>query len=281
MDYNTVKPDANAEINNHTQEMLCSPEHVCQNVNAALKQFRSETMEFISNKSIAAKIGLSEDGFSKRIKGHTAFSAYEIKNLADYLGVSCDTLLSIPNQCSHTDASMDAATRLLLDQDSLQYITDMQSSFPVGFEMLNLILENEFHICERLLRIFLYYSHATIMKITPLAGPATLMSVDSTKRMIKSLALSDLSLLLDDVSRAWNSSKRCEKNKELEKRMRKNKMHEESKRRLRAKVNMQYGKFNAIEFINIVEALSSRPSPYVSFSDYDDIDDGEVDERDD
>ena len=136
--------------------------------------------------------------------------------------------------------------------------------------MLNLILENDLQICERLLRIFLYYSFDIMLKVTTLSASRTTINPDSTKRMIKSLALSDLSFLLDDVSKIWNSSERYEKNAELEKQMRKNRVPEKERRRMRAKSNMTRGQINAIEFINIVEQLASQESSYLNPWGYDD-----------
>ncbi|MBP3209230.1 MAG: hypothetical protein J6M64_04855 [Oscillospiraceae bacterium] len=270
MSQNNANSSNNVGKNIPDKEMLCKPEDICQNVNKALEEFRGRQFDFISNKSIAKKIGISEDGFSRRLSDRTPFAAHELKNLADYLGVSCDTLTAIPAQGSHADIAKDAAVKLLLEEDSLQYITDMQSSFPEGFQMLNMILENDAQICERLLRILLYYSYAIIFKVTALSESQTVINPDSTKRMIKSLALSDLSFLLDDVSKLWNSSERYEKNAELEKQMRKNRVPEKERRRMRAKSNMIRGQINTIEFINIVEQLSSQKSSYLNPWGYDD-----------
>lgn len=248
-----------------------SADDVAANVRKAIEHYIDVNKADPKDKDIALALHISPAAFSKKMSGKSQFSIYEVRALSDFLGVSCDTLLSVPTDSDkEADSSKAAALRLPITEDVLKYITDMQSSFPEGFEMLNLILENDLQICERLLRIFLYYSFDIMLKVTTLSASRTTINPDSTKRMIKSLALSDLSFLLDDVSKIWNSSERYEKNAELEKQMRKNRVPEKERRRMRAKSNMTRGQINAIEFINIVEQLASQESSYLNPWGYDD-----------
>ncbi len=248
---------------------ILTDEDVCTNINKAIDQYRYEND--LKDKDIAEALGMSKAVFSKKRQGRSQFSLSELKSLSDYIGVSCDALLTIPSGSKKKDSDPQKALafRLPLTEDTLKYITDMQTDFPQGFNMLNLILENKNQICERLLRILLYYSYETMIRASEPSGAETIINPDSSKRMIKGLALSDISFLMDDISKIWNSEY-YEKDKRLEKEMRKKCEPASGKRRLRAKTNMKRGQINTIEFINIVEQLSSQDSSYLNPWGYDD-----------
>ena len=48
-----------------------------------------------TQKDVAAILGISEASFSNKLSGHIRFSAIEIKQMADYLQVSSDSLLGL------------------------------------------------------------------------------------------------------------------------------------------------------------------------------------------
>lgn len=250
-------------------EEISANEKICTNINKAIDQYRYENE--LKDKDIAEALGMSKAVFSKKRQGRSQFSLSELKKLSDYIGVSCDALLTIPSDSKKKDNDPPKASafRLPLTEDSLKYITDMQTDFPQGFNMLNLILENKKQICERLLRILLYYSYETMIKASEPSGSETIINPESSKRMLKGLALSDISFLMDDISKIWNSEY-YEKHKRLEKEMRKKCEPTFYRRRLRAKSNMIRGQINTIEFINIVEQLSSKDSSYLNPWGYDD-----------
>lgn len=244
-------------------------EDICVSINNAIDQYRYEND--LKDKDIAEALGMSKAVFSKKRQGRSQFSLSELKNLSDYIGVSCDALLSTPSGSKKKEHNSPKALAfsLPLTDDSLKYIIDMQTDFPQGFNMLNLILENKKQICERLLRILLYYSYETMIRASEPSGAEIIINPESSKRMIKGLALSDISFLMDDISKIWNSEY-YEKNKRLEKKMRKKCEPTSVRRKLRAKSNMMRRQINTIEFINIVEQLSAQESSYLNPWEYDD-----------
>ena len=52
---------------------------------------------------LAEGIGVSKQTMSKMLNGGRSINAFELKKIADYLGISMDSLVNIPEQSMHKD----------------------------------------------------------------------------------------------------------------------------------------------------------------------------------
>lgn len=245
-----------------------SAEKIKKNINN-LKKEKSmrETCghKAILDKDIAKKLNISPSAYCKRLSGEYPFYADELVKIADFFGVSCDEVIT--GKPPEITAVYDSTP---LDKASISFINKLNYELPDCIELLNIILNNndKNHLGERLLKTILYYCYGDIFKISSVSD-STPLNADSSIRILKLLALDDLSYLLDDIAKEWER-KMESPDTALEKAMREKDAEQapspETRRRLRIKaksnLKMKKNKVSTVKLINLVEDLDNNKEEY-------------------
>lgn len=223
------------------------------------KQIRdSDGQILIFDSKIAKKLGIKPSTYCKRLHGVSDFSAKELIALANFFGVSCDEIITgepSRERIEYEPNPIDKAVR--------QWINQFNKEDSDCIELFNIIFNknDRNRLGERLIKTILYYCYGDIFKVSSVSD-STPLNADSSIRMLKLLALDDLSYLLDDIAKEWE--RKMEKpDTTLEKAMREKDKEQapsaETRRRLRIKaksnLKMKKNKVSTVKLINIIEDL--------------------------
>lgn len=217
------------------------------------------SQELIFDNEIAYALGMKPSSYCKRLHGVSDFSAKELISLANFFGVSCDEIITGESSreiIEYEPNPIDKAVR--------QWINQFNNEDSDCIELFNIIFNknDRNHLGERLIKTILYYCYGDIFKISSVSD-STPLNADSSIRMLKLLALDDLSYLLDDIAKEWER-KMESPDTALEKAMREKEQapSPETRRRLRIKaksnLKMKKNKVSTVKLINLIEDLGKH-----------------------
>lgn len=224
------------------------------------KQSREgNSQELIFDNEIAYELGMNPSTYCKRLHGVSDFSAKELIALANFFGVSCDEIITgvAPKDKSRYENSP-------IDKSVMDWVKQFHYENPDCIKLFNIIFNknDRNRLGERLIKTILYYCYGDIFKISSVSD-STPLNADSSIRMLKLLALDDLSYLLDDIAKEWE--RKMEKPvTTLEKAMREREQAPsvETRRRLRIKaksnLKMSKNKVSTVKLINLIEDLDNH-----------------------
>lgn len=223
----------------------------------------SDGQEIIFDNKIAEEIGLSSSTYCKRIQGHSLLSAEELTKIANFFGVTCDEVIT-----GVSPAERPQYENSPVDKSVAEWINQFKYECPDSIALFNIIFNknDKNHLGERLIKTILYYCYGDIFKISSVSD-STPLNVNSSIRMLKLLALDDLSYLLDDIAKEWRR-KMESPDTALEKTIREKKqlLSTETRRRLRIKaksnLKMKKNKVSTVKLINLVEDLGNDKKEY-------------------
>ena len=217
--------------------------------------------ELIFDNEIAYALGMKPSTYCKRLHGVSSFSAKELIALANFFGVGCDEIITGESSreiIEYEPNPIDKAVR--------QWINQFNKEDSDCIELFNIIFNknDRNHLGERLIKTILYYCYGDIFKISSVSD-STPLNADSSIRMLKLLALDDLSYLLDDIAKEWER-KMENPDTALEKAMREKDKEQapspETRRRLRIKaksnLKMKKNKVSTVKLINLIEDLGEH-----------------------
>lgn len=231
----------------------------------------SDGQEIIFDNKIAEEIGLSSSTYCKRIQGYSLLSAEELTKIADFFGVTCDEVIT-----GVSPAERPQYENSPVDKAVAEWVNQFKYECPDSIALFNIIFNknDKNHLGERLIKTILYYCYGDIFKISSVSD-STPLNADSSIRMLKLLALDDLSYLLDDIAKEWER-KMESPDTSLEKAMREKDKEQtpspETRRRLRIKaksnLKMKKNKVSTVKLINLIEDLGENTANEKKNKDY-------------